>query len=426
MPRIVVVGGGWAGCAAALGARKAGGEVILLERTDCLLGTGLVGGIMRNNGRFTATEEAIAMGAEELFAITDQYARHSKVDFPGHKHASLYNIYLVEPEVRKLLEQLDIEVRTEALVKETQGEGRAIRGVITKRGELIEGDVFIDTTGTAGGMNNCSKFGHGCCMCIIRCPTFGGRVSLTEISGVKEFKGEESSISFPAMSGSCKLDKDSLSPEIVEKLEEEGVLIIPLNKKIMGEEALKKKACQQYALPQFKENLIILDTGAAKVMGPFFPLDALRELEGFSKARFVDPYAGGRGNSMRFIVIAPRDNTLKVQGAENLFCAGEKVGLLVGHTEAIVTGSLAGFNAACFAAGKPLLEIPRTLASGDIIAFIQDQLQEEKGFSFKYTFSGSVYWERMQRLNLYTTDKRSIAKRVEESGLEGVYKQKIV
>ena len=55
--KVIIVGGGWSGCAASLSARKRGAEVVLLERTDMLLGTGLVGGIMRNNGRFTAAEE---------------------------------------------------------------------------------------------------------------------------------------------------------------------------------------------------------------------------------------------------------------------------------------------------------------------------------------------------------------------------------
>lgn len=35
--KIVVIGGGWAGCAAALTAEKAGADVTLLERTDMLL-----------------------------------------------------------------------------------------------------------------------------------------------------------------------------------------------------------------------------------------------------------------------------------------------------------------------------------------------------------------------------------------------------
>jgi len=60
--KIVVIGGGWSGCAAALAPAKQDAQVVLIERTDMLLGTGLVGGIMRNNGRYTAAEEMIAMG----------------------------------------------------------------------------------------------------------------------------------------------------------------------------------------------------------------------------------------------------------------------------------------------------------------------------------------------------------------------------
>ena len=89
---IVIAGGGWAGCAAAVSARQQGMDVIILERTDMLLGTGLVGGIMRNNGRFTASEELIAMGGGQLFQIIDANCRHHNVDFPGHAHASLYDI----------------------------------------------------------------------------------------------------------------------------------------------------------------------------------------------------------------------------------------------------------------------------------------------------------------------------------------------
>ncbi|MDU5022062.1 MAG: FAD-dependent oxidoreductase, partial [Clostridiales bacterium] len=86
MAKVVVIGGGWAGCAAAISAKKAGAEVVILERTDLLLGLGNVGGIMRNNGRYTATEEAIALGASELFELTDKYSTHKDMDFPGHKH----------------------------------------------------------------------------------------------------------------------------------------------------------------------------------------------------------------------------------------------------------------------------------------------------------------------------------------------------
>ena len=54
---VIIIGGGWAGSAAALAAKQAGADrVVILERTDMLLGCGLAGGIMRNNGRQTAAE----------------------------------------------------------------------------------------------------------------------------------------------------------------------------------------------------------------------------------------------------------------------------------------------------------------------------------------------------------------------------------
>ena len=76
MCKIAIAGGGWAGCAAAVRTAKLGIETVLVEKTDLLLGLGNVGGIMRNNGRFTAAEENIAMGASELFEITDRLSVH--------------------------------------------------------------------------------------------------------------------------------------------------------------------------------------------------------------------------------------------------------------------------------------------------------------------------------------------------------------
>lgn len=125
MYKVVIIGGGWSGCAAALAARKAGAEVTLLEKTDMLLGLGNVGGIMRNNGRFTAAEENIALGARELFDITDRCSRHVNIDFPGHKHASLYDVMKVEPNVRRLLREKGVDVRLMA---------RAVDVVLQKSG----------------------------------------------------------------------------------------------------------------------------------------------------------------------------------------------------------------------------------------------------------------------------------------------------
>lgn len=82
MSKVIVIGGGWSGVASAVRAAKRGAEVILCEKTDMLLGLGNVGGIMRNNGRFTAAEENIALGAGELFDITDRAVHPPQCGFP--------------------------------------------------------------------------------------------------------------------------------------------------------------------------------------------------------------------------------------------------------------------------------------------------------------------------------------------------------
>ena len=73
--KVIIVGGGWAGVSSAITAKKAGAEVHLYEKTDLLLGLGNVGGIMRNNGRWTASEELIQLGAGDLIEIVDNTAR---------------------------------------------------------------------------------------------------------------------------------------------------------------------------------------------------------------------------------------------------------------------------------------------------------------------------------------------------------------
>ena len=417
--KIIIVGGGWAGCAAAAQAAKLGAETVLLERTDMLLGTGIVGGIMRNNGRFTATEEMIALGGGDIFELVDRNYRHKNISFPGHEHASLYDIGKVPGAVTRYLTGLGVDIRFKTRITKVTKDGDRITEVISKQGEAFAGDVFIDTTGTAGPMNNCVRYGNGCAMCVLRCPSFGGRVSLAGLAGVKEMQGIKPDGAVGAMSGSCKLYKESLSPEIVELLDRDGVAVVPIPAELV-ENHLDIKACQQYALAEFAENVILLDTGHAKLMTPYFELSRLQKIPGFENARYEDPYAGGKGNSMRYFAMAPRSNSLQVEGVENLFCAGEKAGLLVGHTEAIATGALAGYNAVRQAAGKEQLVLPRELAVGDAVSYVREQMLTIEGLGLKYTFSGSVLFKRMKELGQYITDIAEIKNRVDDLGLTGV------
>jgi len=421
LPKIIVVGGGWAGCAAALSAAKAGAEIILLERTDMLLGTGLVGGIFRNNGRYTAAEESIAMGGGDFFEAMDQNSRHKCINFPGHKHASLYDVSKMEPMIKKILKSYGVCIKTKTRVNHIVKYARNLKSVIIDGGDELEADAFVDATGTAGPMGNCLEYGNGCSMCILRCPSFGPRISICHKAGVNEFFGHKADGSIGAMSGSCKINKDSLSDEVREELDREGVVILKVPEKIKKTSSLSKKACSQYALSEFADNLILLDTGHAKLMTSYFPIEDLRTIKGLEKARYEDPYAGGVGNSVRYLGIAPSNHCLLVHGLENVFCAGEKSAILVGHTEAIITGLLAGNNAVRCALDMKYLELPRTVAVGDFIDFVHEKMLEADGLKLRYTFSGSVYFERMQVSGLYSVNDLEIKARIKENNLTDIY-----
>lgn len=426
MVKIIIIGGGWAGCAAAITAKKTGADVTILERTDLLLGLGNVGGIMRNNGRFTGSEEIIALGAQELIDITDQAARHTNVDFPGHKHASLYDVNLVEPMVRKKLREMGVKLEFETRAIDVMLDGSKILGILTSDERVIYGDVFIETTGSTGPMGNCQRYGNGCSMCVLRCPSFGPRISISKRAGIQDLLGQRGDESYGAFSGSCKLSKGSLRKDIVEQLDTTGVAVIPIPQEDINMDKLRQKVCQQYALKEFAENIVLLDTGYAKLMTSYYPVEKLRKIPGLEYARYDDPYSGGKGNSVRYLSMAPRDNGLKVEGLGNLLCAGEKAGLFVGHTEAIGTGSLAGYNAVRLYLGMPLLELPRSTAVGDIIAYTNEMVRSPEGIKDRYTFSGGKYFARMQEQGLYTIDSAVIRKRIERMGLTGIFEEKLV
>ncbi|HCW03791.1 MAG TPA: FAD-dependent oxidoreductase [Clostridium sp.] len=424
--KVIIIGGGWAGCAAAITAKKAGADVTLFEKTDLLLGLGNVGGIMRNNGRFTASEELIAIGAGDLINITDKLSRHKNIEFPGHKHAWLYDVNKVERAVTDHLKSIGVNIRLTSRVVDVKKSGNKITGIFLSDSSFYEGDVFVETTGSTGPMGNCLRYGNGCSMCILRCPAFGPRVSISARAGIDDLQGEREDDVFGAFSGSCKLAKDSLSKEIVKELDEKGVVVLKVPAEDINIDKLKLKVCQQYALKEFAENIVLLDTGHAKLMTSYYPLNKLRKINGLEDAKYVDPYAGGKGNSIRYLSVAPRSDDMKVKGLDNIFVGGEKAGLFVGHTEAITTGSLAGHNAVRYALGMPLLILPRTTVLGDLITFANYQLSTKEGRRNRYTFAGAEYFKRMVDRGMYTTDIQSVKGRIEKLNLTDVMNQKLV
>ncbi len=313
-----------------------------------------------------------------------------------------------------------IEVREHTRIERRDG-----RIIGTADGETWEAAAFVDATGSAGPMGSCSRYGNGCAMCMFRCPSFGPRQGLSRLAGAREHAVIGQRPEPGVFSGSCDLVKSSLDSAIIGTLEQRGVVVVPLPEELVNRSKLATKACQQYALGPYAENLVILDNGYAKMMTPYMPLDDLRKIPGFERARYAEPLAGGRGNSIRYTSIAERDLSLRVAGVENLFCCGEKSGPYVGHTEAIATGALAGRNAAARAAGKSPLVLTRNTAVGDFIAMAVDDLSAAGGFPRTLTFAGAAFFERMKERGLYTTDRVEIAARVRSEGLEGVFERPV-
>ena len=475
MASVVVVGGGWGGCAAALMARRKGAEVTLVERTDLLLGTGLAGGIFMNNGRQTAAEEMMALGAGELFELCDRHARHRQVRFPGHEHASLCDMAAVEKDLRSLLEDRGVVISWNSRIVRVKKKRDRILAVLGEEGLSFEGDAFVDATGTAGPLWRCTVHGSGCAMCVLRCPSFGGRVSLTALAGIREKTYIRPDGGAGAVSGSCHFLRESLSAGLRDELDRSGVAIVPLPPELKEsgpadavrekkrertgfyrlffpmegmtgsrgrflddllsfasvtwtrtrggatvKSPLSEKVCRQYALPQFSENLILLDTGHVKAMVSYFDLPSLNRIPGLEKARFLSPAGGSRANSVRFLALSPRNEKMAVPGAVNLFCCGEKAGLL-GHTEAIVTGTLAGFNAVRVARRLQPVELPGDLSVGDLVRFSTEEMVKGRTLAHPYTFSGSVYFERMKSRGLFLKDREAVNRRIAKGGHENFF-----
>src|SRR5699024_10481244 len=137
------------------------------------------------------------------------------------------------------------------------------------------------------------------------------------------------------------------------------------------------------------------------------------KIKGLENARYEDPYSGGKANSVRYLSVAPRDNSMKVTGVDNLFCAGEKSGLFVGHTEAISTGSLAGHNSVRSVLGIPYLKLPRNTKIGKIIAYANEIMYEENGLNKRFTFAGSEFFERMKEKGLYIKNINELRKKID-------------
>ncbi|MDP2725993.1 MAG: FAD-dependent oxidoreductase, partial [Dehalococcoidia bacterium] len=392
MVRAVVVGGGIAGCAAALSAAKAGAQVTLIEKTDLLIGGAIRAGHMNVAGRVTVAEEMKALGGGDLFQALESIVLH-RASVWGDPHAYIYNVSLAEPLIKGILQKAGVTLRLQSRAIDVRREKARLRAVKLADGEIIEGDVFIDTSGTAGGVSICKKYGKGCVMCIyFRCPTFGDRVSIATKAGAPELMRYRPDGTPGTVGSAIFLYKDTLSSELREELQTKGKIIIPIPEHMVDYHKASDMSAVHPEERQATINLMDIGPVAKCLALPYFPLEWFRQIPGLERVHIEDPLGGGVFNHIKTVSMTLRDDSLKVEGFENLFCGGEKCGPISGVTECISSGALAGHNAVRAAVGEKPVIPPISTAIGDFLTFTSEKLRTGEGQHTGYRLAAPTFF----------------------------------
>ncbi|MFC1968690.1 FAD-dependent oxidoreductase, partial [Chloroflexota bacterium] len=217
---------------------------------------------------------------------------------------------------------------------------------------------------------------------MVSCPAFGDRLGIVEKAGGKVFARRRPDGTPGSVAAGIQLYKDTLTPELKARIERERLVKIPLPDELIDHSKVGSMSAGRSK--DFVENLILTDIGtAAKISGiVYISKEKLRKVPGFENVQFESPRAS-KYNHIANVDMAFRDNSMKVEGFENLFCAGEKAGF-TSVDAAITTGYLAGHNAARNAFNKEPLVLPTILALGDFIAHVTEGFKTEEGRNKSY------------------------------------------
>jgi len=261
-------------------------------------------------------------------------------------------------------------------------------------------------------------------MCIHRCYIFGNRVSIATKAGAPEMTLLRPGGMPGRLNPAVAVFKQTLSPDLRERLEREGAISISLPEELV-DYSKEDDFRVIYGRRQI-EHINLVDIGPlAQCVGlGFMALADLRKIPGFEEVQIEHPKGGGKFNLISFLSVTPREDSLRVKGFSNLFVAGEKSGQ-GGIAETIVTGALAGCNAVRTAVGSDPIVLPRTTASGDLIAFVAETLQAPGGLEQWLSMGHGVYFERMKELGLYSKSPAEIHNRIERLGLTGILARKV-
>ncbi len=462
MAKIVVIGGGISGIAAAWGCKKMGpeNEVVIVERTDQLMGIGKMAGSMDVGARYMCHTEILAMGEHELNDVLDSIAldnmdKYRLSHFPWHAHPSawpmvehswIYDVLRVDPAMRKFLKEKGIEVLYRHRVVDIEKDGDKIvrLKVEVDRHETkyIDGDIFIDACGNAGGQNFCVPYVGGCVMCpFMQCTTFGNRVDISGKAGGTTISMHQEDGTPGVLYNGIYIYKESLSPELRAQLRETHQIFIQFRNVIdwendarydhasggqegSDENGMVTDPTTSWRMSSDSGHFRLLDRGIyAGGAGPSpMKLEQLRQIPGMENAVIACPVGGMNLFSLMHEMVVV-DLTMKVPQVDNLFACGSKADIL-GIQEGIANGMLVGYNVNAMLEGRDLITIPRTTVIGDLFAASQDHLLTPGGPIRLLGGHAGDYLVRCKEMGWFPDTEEKAAKRVAEAGLTNIFAAK--
>lgn len=388
--RIVVVGGGVAGCSAALVAKQVGGgEVVLLERTDMLGGLANVAGIgLCGSGAFLILEEQRVLGGASLYnEVLLPLATWSELTMPGFDRAMLYNVTRLDGRLQRVLRERGVEIRCESHVTGVRRQDYRITSVKLANGDEVTGCVFVDATGSTQGLRGCRENGYGCVECILRCPHFGNTGGLVD-NEITTISTRNAWGTNGVLGTSLLLPIASLSDELQVQIKDKGFTYLKVPAGIAPDMKRARLAGSHgmaiMSQAEVKENLLLPDVGGyVKATANASPRYAsqLRKLPGLEECLIAQPLEGRKGHLVYGLGMLPTGATQQVQGYENLLCAGTKSSHALFIMDVVLSGDLAGLNAARMIHGRPCLELPNSLMTGAFLAYSRESKSTPEGLA---------------------------------------------
>ncbi|MBI2305346.1 MAG: FAD-dependent oxidoreductase [Chloroflexi bacterium] len=417
MERVVIVGGGPAGCAAALVAAKSGVEVLLLERMDTLSGLSTWCGQLMGWG---PRQEAKLMGGGDFFQVWESLKIDQTSDLGIPDGNLTWDVTKVEEATRRAVEAAGIKVLLRSRAVDVVMDGDTMKAVTLADGTQVTGDAFVDATGAGGSMGLCEGYGQGCALCGLKCTIFGDRVATSRAANVPDI--EEAKPKYFSMNF---VHLDSLSPQLRQAIDDTPGGYS--HHKIVPEEFYEIDFTSEWAHPERPMNIRwkrpdveVINVGFAKTF-LLLPLKYIRRIPGFENAWMSMPLAAD-GIAVKENSYAPHEVTMKVKGLDNLFVGGLRVGVYSGGVPSIFTGELAGHNAARKALGRELLTLPRNTIQGFFLADInRGKSPGEWGGEGHVDPRWAANGFDIPRL----TDYAKIKEAIQGAGLMGVYGKKM-